>query len=233
MTSAEAHYLFRHAMLRDAAYQLQLPSDRCRLHACALEALESVLGGPPPDAPAGERITSESPPHPTDPFARELGEHARLAGTRFREKLLVYLRRAAAFAVRVWRSDEAERLYRESLRLSVETGARRTEGTTLGNLALLYLEAGNAALAESVIRDALAIHREIGLRRFEDIHLCDLGEILVRTGRAGEGMKAWAEGLSILRALGDGRLARRKTGHFREVCARFGVRTPAGDEAGN
>ncbi len=28
MTSAETAYLFRHALLRDAAYQLQMPGDR-------------------------------------------------------------------------------------------------------------------------------------------------------------------------------------------------------------
>ena len=36
MTSAESAYLFRHALLREAAYQLQLPTDRARLHALAL-----------------------------------------------------------------------------------------------------------------------------------------------------------------------------------------------------
>ena len=42
---AERAYLFRHALLRDAAYQLQLPGDRARLHAVAFEAIEELAGG--------------------------------------------------------------------------------------------------------------------------------------------------------------------------------------------
>lgn len=40
---AEQAYLFRHALLRDAAYELQPPGDRARLHNLALEILELVL----------------------------------------------------------------------------------------------------------------------------------------------------------------------------------------------
>lgn len=43
--NAEQAYLFRHAVLRDAAYELQPPSDRAGLHALALEILEIVLAG--------------------------------------------------------------------------------------------------------------------------------------------------------------------------------------------
>ena len=40
---AETAYLFRHALLRDAAYQLQLPGERARLHALALASIEQTL----------------------------------------------------------------------------------------------------------------------------------------------------------------------------------------------
>ena len=46
----EQVYLFRHALLRDAAYQLQLPGDRARLHGLAVEVIEEVCGGRAPDA---------------------------------------------------------------------------------------------------------------------------------------------------------------------------------------
>jgi tetratricopeptide (TPR) repeat protein len=42
MASAEEAYLFAHIALRDAAYQLWLPSDRALLHAAALEILEAL-----------------------------------------------------------------------------------------------------------------------------------------------------------------------------------------------
>lgn len=44
---AEAAYLFRHALLRDAAYQLQLPTRRARLHRLAFGLIEDLWGGRP------------------------------------------------------------------------------------------------------------------------------------------------------------------------------------------
>jgi tetratricopeptide (TPR) repeat protein len=40
--NAELTYLFRHVLLRDAAYQLQLPADLARLHVLALQIVEEV-----------------------------------------------------------------------------------------------------------------------------------------------------------------------------------------------
>lgn len=58
--SAEVDYLFRHAVLRDAAYQLQLPIERARLHAAAFAALADTT----PAAPG--------------PLAEDIADHARL-----------------------------------------------------------------------------------------------------------------------------------------------------------
>jgi tetratricopeptide (TPR) repeat protein len=41
--SAEQAYLFVHALVRDAAYDLQMPSERCELHRLAIDAFESCL----------------------------------------------------------------------------------------------------------------------------------------------------------------------------------------------
>ncbi|KAF0246286.1 MAG: hypothetical protein FD180_774, partial [Planctomycetota bacterium] len=51
MNSAETAYLFRHALMRDAAYQLQLPGDRARLHGLAFALIEGFCGGRPPEPP--------------------------------------------------------------------------------------------------------------------------------------------------------------------------------------
>jgi hypothetical protein len=48
-------YLFRRALLRDAAYALQMPSDSWRRHALALELIEKVSGGRPKTPPAAVR----------------------------------------------------------------------------------------------------------------------------------------------------------------------------------
>ncbi|NUN50777.1 MAG: ROK family protein, partial [Candidatus Brocadiae bacterium] len=103
---AEIAYLFRHALLRDAAYQLQLPGARARLHALALELIEIHLGGRPPALPPlAPGRSAPAPPHPTDPFALELAEHAALAppSPDRREARRGYLRRGAMHAGRCYR----------------------------------------------------------------------------------------------------------------------------------
>lgn len=97
---AETAYLFRHALLRDAAYQLQLPGDRARLHALAIDIIESVLGASAPDA-HGE---DEPELHVVDPYALELMDHAavsaREGSSAHSMRELDYLYRAAKWAHR-------------------------------------------------------------------------------------------------------------------------------------
>ncbi|MBK9973624.1 MAG: hypothetical protein IPP14_02455 [Planctomycetes bacterium] len=53
-TFAEALYLFRHAMLREVAYELHLPSDKAALHADVIAILLQPYHGDPPPS-----LTSE------------------------------------------------------------------------------------------------------------------------------------------------------------------------------
>lgn len=59
--SAELAYLFTHAVYREVAYHLQLPSERAKLHGLALDILEAAHGAD------------------LAPIALQLAEHARLA----------------------------------------------------------------------------------------------------------------------------------------------------------
>lgn len=52
--SAETAYLFRHAVLRDAAYQLHPPADRAALHVLAADLIEQAFRGPALDAVSPE-----------------------------------------------------------------------------------------------------------------------------------------------------------------------------------
>ena len=92
--SAELAYLFRHALLRDAAYDLQPPTERGRLHALALDVIEQLFAG---------RETE------LDAMALELARHAELAGRADRE--CHWLERAAAHAHDLWRGAEAAELF--------------------------------------------------------------------------------------------------------------------------
>jgi hypothetical protein len=96
---AEQAYLFRHALLRDTAYQLQVPADRHRLHALALEVLEQLLAVP------GHELELDS-------AAAELAVHARLArggvaDAHLQQREATHLRRAARFASQRYMNHEA------------------------------------------------------------------------------------------------------------------------------
>lgn len=98
---AELAYVFRHALLRAAAYELQLPEDRARLHALALHGLELALA---------------DMPQALDAAARELADHAALgapADAALGAREVHWLLRAARHARAGYRHDaEAECLQR-------------------------------------------------------------------------------------------------------------------------
>ncbi|MBI4574684.1 MAG: AAA family ATPase [Planctomycetes bacterium] len=99
---AEAAYLFRHALMRDAAYHLHLPSARACLHRRAAEVIEGLF-------PGGKE------------FYRELAGHYGKGGVAGKE--LDYLGRAAGYAAEGHRNDEAMALYRRLIaRLEAATG---------------------------------------------------------------------------------------------------------------
>lgn len=188
--SAEAAYMFRHALLRDAAYQLQMPGDRVRLHGAAIEAIEAVLGGRPP-APKPlatvEKVSRGS--HPIDPFARELAVHARLAGHGV-ERHAITLKQAGRIA-------EAETEFRRSLEILRDAGERRAEGSMLGSLANLLSDAGRLDEADRAFRQALATLREIGERRFEGVVLGNFSLVHEKSGRPEEAERSLREALAI------------------------------------
>lgn len=95
---AELAYLFRHALLRDAAYTLQMPGDRERLHASVLTILESLSAG-------------QSPTLSEADCSAEMAEHARLSDNLQAE--LRHRRLAATTAAARWRNqDEVQHLLR-------------------------------------------------------------------------------------------------------------------------
>ncbi|MCA8944721.1 MAG: hypothetical protein KDB29_00690, partial [Planctomycetes bacterium] len=129
---AEQAYLFRHAMLREAAYELHLPSTRSALHGLALNLIEEHFGGRPPDfllAPARE---SKPDPHPLDAFAAEMAAHAAAASNPVEA---LYLKRAAYTAENDFRYSEAIGLWRK-LRELKTTDESAEAGRRAGSLAV-------------------------------------------------------------------------------------------------
>lgn len=84
---SEIRYIFRHALMRDAAYNMQVQAQRRRLHALALEALERLFAADP--------ALHHS----------ELAHHADQAG--LSEKALSYYKLAAAAAINGYQNSLA------------------------------------------------------------------------------------------------------------------------------
>ncbi|MHC4842104.1 MAG: hypothetical protein ACYTDT_14310 [Planctomycetota bacterium] len=80
MLSAELAYLFRHGLVRDAAYQLQPPSSRATLHELSFYLIEATNGGRAPEPYAFDDTSKPKfDAHSTDLIAMELAEHLGLA----------------------------------------------------------------------------------------------------------------------------------------------------------
>ena len=63
---AQEAYLFRHALMRDAAYEMQLPRDRGQLHKLSFLVMEQEFGGCPAALPSPVAFELKKfKPHPT------------------------------------------------------------------------------------------------------------------------------------------------------------------------
>lgn len=178
---AESAYLFRHAMLREAAYQLQLPGERARRHADVIAILEAVHGGPPPRPRPGER-PEEFVAHPLDAFAAELADHARASDGPCRDRGRLYLFRAASYAESRFRMAEARALWR---RLAVaEAPALRPYALRRAGRAAL--QTGDPSEARVLLKRALSKFRARGDCLQECLCLNHLCRLCLETGRLGE-----------------------------------------------
>ncbi|MBX3459756.1 MAG: tetratricopeptide repeat protein [Planctomycetes bacterium] len=233
-SGAEQAYLFRHAVLRDAAYELQLPAERERLHALAFHAMEELHGGGAPVMPGQVRT-----PHATDAAAFELAMHAKAA--RIADRYREYLLRAAYVAQRKFRNHEAlacwqelaalrtgadrvevlrhativahqigdnalaEQLARESLQVALACGSRKLEGAALGSVANICRETGRLHEASQAYEAAVAIHREVGNDSALGVDLGNLGGLLTQQGRFDDAEAALGEALATHRRTGNRR----------------------------
>jgi tetratricopeptide (TPR) repeat protein len=208
MLSAESVYAFRHALLREAAYQLQLPADRARLHELAFEVIEALSGGRPPEAPPlGTPGHLEDPPLVSDVFAEELAGHARLAchsdqsSPALVRAQRIYLRRAAVFAASRYRQDAAS----ENWQRFAELVAGSERGEALHRAGTASLAGGRSRVAEGLFRRAVEAHREGGNRAAEGRSLGALANVFHLAGRADDAEATYREAMSIHREVGDRR----------------------------
>lgn len=204
--SAESTYLFRHALLRAGAYELQLPRERAALHELAFQLIEEAYGGRVPEPPPIDSVPLQGySPFPVDTVAAELADHARsaadcgsvaLAALRLR-----YLRRAAEYAESLYQHESAVRLWRE---LAAQPGVADRAVIDI-RVGLLLDRLGRPAEAENAFRDAHAYAREHGLRQVQAAALLDLSVVLRNFGRRDDSQAALEESLALYLDVGNRR----------------------------
>jgi tetratricopeptide (TPR) repeat protein len=184
--NAEQAYLFRHALVRDAAYALQLPGERARLHRLALNTLEGLL-------PETER----------DPHAAELAAHARSAqadgDATTREAELGYTWRAANHLRKIY-SPDAIRWFDAAAQLEAEPLRR---ATALQDAADLLILTGHAADARSRLLEALGAAEALADLKFQSTVVYSLSMISRIQGRDEEAWSLTTRALELAKAAGD------------------------------
>ncbi len=144
---SEIRYIFRHALLRDAAYRMQLRARRQTLHALALRSLEGLYG---------ENPTS---------YLGEMANHALAAG--LDEPAFSYSLAAGDAAGYLFALQDAVTHYENARRLFTEGRAPAAE---VGQIRRLYLQLGRSLELLNRFKEAVVRYRELadlGHRRGE------------------------------------------------------------------
>ncbi|HRJ79369.1 MAG TPA: tetratricopeptide repeat protein [Planctomycetota bacterium] len=203
---AELAYLFRHALLRDAAYQLQLPGERARLHALALDLLEGLLGVPPRlefDA-SGE---PEFRPHPCDPHALDLAAHAAAASSldaAAASRELLYVERASYRMLKAHDLAQAASLMQRAAAHPLQPASRRV--LLLLSAGRMLHVGGRGAEAQALLREGTEQARALGLDAALARGLTFQGIVLHEANRLEEALQHYEQALTLRRALGDRRM---------------------------
>jgi tetratricopeptide (TPR) repeat protein len=228
--SGELAYVFRHAMVREGAYQLQLPSARAKLHALALVLVEEAFGGRAPEPPPLEAAPPPPfVPHNTDNVAAELALHAEFAIEGMQDDpearnlpalRLLYLRRAAEHAERHFNNREAVKHWQRLADLL--DGETKCEATRRAGVVMA--RSGQLQEAGQVLQAALEFARECGSRTAEATTLVSLGDTLQQSGHIAKAIPLYEEAIAIARdlklhelelgALGNQAILYLRTGQF-------------------
>ncbi|MHC4841615.1 MAG: tetratricopeptide repeat protein [Planctomycetota bacterium] len=201
--SLERQYLFRHAMTRDAVYQLQTPSDRSEVHAVAFELLQKETNADSPEFDF--EGNSEFYLHDSDSYAAELAEHALLApaSSNLDTAARHYLVRAAEYAELNFQNDRAEALWMKL--------AEQCEASSLPEVLRRAAQsanlAGHAQRSLDLLASALELAGESAVLRGKLFG--DIGNRRREMGLSNEAEKAFEEAFKCHKSSGDERMKAR------------------------
>ncbi|MCA8911973.1 MAG: hypothetical protein KDB82_09725 [Planctomycetes bacterium] len=172
MAHAEDIYLFTHAVLQQAAYQLSPPSIRARLHAIAIELLGALPEPPAPD----------------------LALHARLAQegvTQFDDRLLklerYWVERAGDAAEATYRPQDAIRFFQRLV--EIQPAGSTAQVAALCRIVDLFMQQDRAADALPIAGQAVQLAARIDDPRLQATAYAALGAACrdgVRNAESGE-----------------------------------------------
>lgn len=169
---AETAYLFRHSILRDAAYQLQLPAQRSKLHALALEIIDHL----PMDKNQRAALAGELATHAR---AAQVGAKPK-AKARFQRLELGLLRPAISHANANWRHEEAIALARRLRELPCASPRDHSVAQNFVVSSLMFLGRMEAARAE--VTEGIRVSREFNDHDGERIMLYNASVIARELG---------------------------------------------------
>jgi len=218
--AAESAYLFRHAMVRDAAYSRQLPADRAALHSLVADVVEA-LGAAAADVAlhigearvyddsAGllareQRFTRLAAEHAEAHYGhREAARHWLRLAEITPDAAAEALRNAGRALIQSGDSAGAEAALLSARKTAVEEGNMLQQGLVCGSLANLYQQTGRMDQAMACHTEALGIHRQLGQRRLEAVELGNFANLHMRARRTAEAEKLYVEALGIMRETGN------------------------------
>lgn len=187
-SNAEQEYMFRHGLMRDAAYQLTLPGNRARLHREALYLIHQMV--PAEDRPAVAAMQVEHAAH-----ALKLGDDEELTSLQNQ-----YLRLAATHAGATYDIKAACGFLRTYLDHPLTPHADRLDASLQLGDALLSLGRGDEAA--QILRNALAACTADDRRQRGRLH-AGLGGILIETGQPDKAAVELEEAIKIHRDEND------------------------------
>ena len=188
----QLRYLFKHTLLREAAYDMQLRTRRRTLHQLAGQALESVYA------------------HDLTPHWGLLAYHFEQAG--IVPKAVHYLEHAADFAREAYQNDAALDYYDRLIPL-LQTPDHEPDGTTnllplvkvLLHKGEIHLLTGRWPEAEAAFTTALHLATQTGASGYQAEAQTALSNLLQRRGDNQKALNYQQQALALYEATSDGR----------------------------
>ncbi len=219
----EIRYIFKHALIRDTVYELQLKASLRRLHSLAGNIIEDIYSN------NIEEHYEELADHFDKSGIRDKAvEYLKKAGDKaeanyhntkaldYYDRLLGYLeddgkndqyidillRKEKVFRL-TGRLDDAEKVSAESLEISRSIGSEHLMAESAGSLGYLLKEKGKLKEARKFLEFSLELSEKAGYMEGVSKSLIQIGSILSRSGEFDGAMKYLERAVSVSENAGD------------------------------